>query len=347
MEPCARPDIAERLIITLSSSDFAPDEVAELEAHLKECPSCQEEMTALKRMETFLIQNKDLVAESLSPCPSIEKLSAFATGEMTEDALEYHIQLCNKCREHVALIRELLQEEIQASHRSASKREKQRFCEAALQAYPDNKPRQRAVRTVFDRLNDLFYIPSLALGAAVAALLMIVIMPKAPHEMQLVPALSNVVWEKPSVQAKGDLAPKTSPLARKKIALILLFRGPEQATPENADQIYARLDIAKRLGATYDFLSPNDVSTALGGRLISESLISVSHDVFEKTDADYLLTFEILKSNSDTVLNGTLFERGREIYRGSISRTGLTVSQVPPKITLMGTELLFESEQHL
>jgi len=116
MEPCARPDIAERLIITLSSSDFAPDEVAELEAHLKECPSCQEEMIALKRMETFLIQNKDLVAESLSPCPSIEKLSAFATGEMTEDSLEYHIQFCNDCREHVALIRELLQEQLPAIH---------------------------------------------------------------------------------------------------------------------------------------------------------------------------------------------------------------------------------------
>ena len=117
--------------------------------------------------------------------------------------------------------------------------------------------------------------------------------------------------------------------------------------PENADQIYSKLDIAKRLGATYDFLSPNEISTALGGRLISGSLTSISHDVFERTDADYLLTFEILKANSDTVLNGTLFERGREIYRGSISRTGLTVSQVPPKITLMGTELLFESEQHL
>jgi len=347
MEPCARPDIAERLIITLSSSDFAPDEVAELEAHLKECPSCQEEMIALKRMETFLIQNKDLVAESLSPCPSIEKLSAFATGEMMGDSLEYHIQLCNECREQVALIREISQELIQAGHRSASKREKQRFCEAALQAYPENKSRQGAVRTIFDKLNDLFYIPSLALGAVVAALLMIVIMPKAPHEMQLVPALSNVVWEKPSVQAKGDLAPETSPPAKKKIALILLFRGPDQATPENADQIYSKLDIAKRLGATYYFLSPNDISTALGGRLISESLISVSHDVFEKTDSDYLLTFEILKANSGTVLKGTLFERGRKIYRGSISQPGLTVAQVPPKITLMGTELLLESEQHL
>jgi anti-sigma factor RsiW len=347
MEPCARPDIAERLIITLSSSDFAPDEVAELQEHLKECPSCQEEMTALKRMETFLIHNKDLVAESLSPCPSIEKLSAFAAGEMRENSLEYHTQLCKECREHVALIRELLQEQIPTRHKSASKQEKQRFCKAALQAYPENKPRQGAIRTIFDKLNDLFYIPSLALGAAVAALLMIVIVPKAPHEMQLVPALSNVVWEKPSLPAKGDLAPKTSPLAKKKIALILLFRGPEQAMPENADQIYSKLDIAKRLGATYDFLSPNDISTALGGRLISENLISVSHDVFEKTDADYLLTFEILKANSGAVLKGTLFERGRKIYRGSISQTGLAVSQLPPKITLMGTELLFESEQHL
>ncbi len=346
MEPCARPDIAERLIIALSSSDFAPDEVEELDAHLKECPSCREEMTALKRMETFLIQNKDLVAESLSPCPSIEKLTAFAAGEMTEDSLEDHIRVCNDCREHVALIRELLQEQIPTGQRSTSKREKQRFCEAALQAYPESKPRQGAIRTIFDKLNDLFYIPSLAMGAAAAALLMIVLMPKAPQEMQLVPALSNVVWEKPSVSAKGDFAPKTSPLPKKKIALILLFRGPEQATPQNADDIYSKLDIAKRLGATYDFLSPKDIGTATGGRLISGSLTSVSHDVFEKTDADYLLTFEILKANTGTVLKGTLFERGRKVDRGSISQTGLTVSHVPSKITLIGTELLFESEQH-
>ncbi len=97
-------------------------------------------------------------------------------------------------------------------------------------------------------------------------------------------------------------------------------------------------------GAVFDFLSPRDVKDTLSGREVSGSPVVVADLIFMKTSADYVLTFEILQSHAFNAVKGTIFERGQKIDRGSISQTGVTIPRIPSKITLMGTELLFDAE---
>jgi len=344
MGACKRPDIAERLMMALSPSDF-PHEAAELEAHLKECPACREEMKALRRMEKFLGDNKDLMAELLSPCPEADALTSFALGEASDPSVERHLELCIDCREQVALIRELSQEKLDSGKLSASAQERSFFHEAVAKEYGPAKRREaRAIQNLWETVSDWLNIPSLALGAAVAALLMVFLMPRGPEELRLTPVLSSAVWEKPSDTTKGPLEPKELLTARKKVAVILLLHGASEPLGQDAEQIYSKLEIVKKLGAAYDFLSPKEIKEALAGREVSGNLINVADAIFDRTSADYLLAFEILPANAGDAVKGTLFQRDRKGDLGSISQTGLSISRIPSRITTMGAELLLEAE---
>jgi len=327
-------------MMALSPSDF-PHEIAELEEHLKECPACREEVKALRRMEKFLGDNKEFVAELLSPCPEADALTSFALGETTDPSVERHLELCVDCREQVALIRELSKERLEWGKRTASAQERAFFHEAVAKEYG---PAAGTAQSLWETIRDWFHVPSLALGAAVAALLVAFLMPREPEELRLTPVLSSAVWEKPADTTKGPLEPKELVPARKKVAVILLLHGPSQPLVQDAEQMYGKLEIAKKLGSAYDFLSPKEIKEALAAREVSGNLMKIVDTIFDKTNADYLLAFEILAAKGGDAVKGTLFQRDRKGDLGSISQTGLTLSLMHSRITTMAAELLLQAE---
>jgi hypothetical protein len=210
---------------------------------------------------------------------------------------------------------------------------------------PVEEPGPGLGERMLETLRSWLQVPSLALGAAIATLVMVFLVPHGPKEAPLMLAVSNVVWEKPSLAGKEGFVPKEEPLGKKKVALILLTRGETQPPLPHVDEMYSKLDIAKRLAAAYDFLSPKEIKDALSGAQISGNLMAVADLVFEKIPADYVLAFEILESTTGNAVQGTLYQRGRQTDCGSISQTGLPISRMPSRITSMGVELLLEAEQ--
>jgi hypothetical protein len=344
METCKRPDISERIILGLAPTEF-PKEFGEIQEHLADCPACKDELDTLKKLDLFLRANKGLLAEALCPCPSVDALMAVATGEDSNPDDELHVSLCPSCAEQVQLLRELSQEKIEQSDGIPSPGAKSLILSTVNREYGmAEEPQPGTLQKLLELFTNWLHVPSLAMGVAAAALLVFVLIPEQPKESAVTPALSAVTWEKPPVVDKGPLAPKGEIFERKRVALILLFATRNQGSPVAADQLYSELDIVKRLGQVYDFLSPKEIKEALSASHVSGSTVTVADLVFEKTPADYVLTFEILHSHAFNAVKGTLFERGQKIDRGSISQTGVAVPRIPSKITLIGTQLLLDAE---
>ncbi len=343
MTPCQRPDISERLMMALSPAEF-PEEASEIEEHAKQCSSCRHELADLRQLESVIKEQKEQLAEAVRPCPDPEMLFNFATGEKVLRNVGNHIELCADCAEQVSLIRELKKENLDSSKTPVPRRTGELIHAAVRQEYGQaRRPNLRTIRDLLSALTEFFHFPSLALGAAVAALLLLLVLPYKPEGLVLSPAFSSVSWQVASLASKGT-APKSSLVAKQKVALIILLPRDIKLSSEEIDKIYADIALASKLGGFYNFISPGKLKVSLKDQTLPQNSAAVAEVAAGKTGANYVLIFEILPSKSGYTLVGRLYKRAGKEQRGSISQTGLPLSAIPSRITGIGAELLLEAE---
>jgi len=101
-EKCNNPKLSSLLLPYLEGG-LNKQETSLVEEHLRDCPTCGQE---LKELETLILQLKG------NPevfCPSPEEIVLYARGEMgpkpeETGVIEEHLRICLLCQEEVALI---------------------------------------------------------------------------------------------------------------------------------------------------------------------------------------------------------------------------------------------------
>jgi predicted anti-sigma-YlaC factor YlaD len=341
MAGCTRQDVSERLVMALWPDEF-PKEQPRIEEHLRDCLECRKELDMLRALNQVLGKNRDELAPCLAACPSTESLVDFALGQRVDRSIEEHIAYCADCRAQFELVRELPGEEILAgSEGKLSAAEKLRIQQAISQEYAPSRLRER--RSLREAISDFiaaFHVPSLALGAVVAALLLVVVMPWGPREAPLSLVLSDVSWDAGVITKSADEA--LHPV--KKVALVILRGESAPLTDEDIENLYRKMTLPRGPEFPFQLLSPKDIKAALEN--VPRSIRDVSGlagQVFSRTDADYLLTFEVEGSAAAIGLKATLFDRRRKSPVGTMSQTGFNLERLPQRIMDVGTDLVLEA----
>jgi hypothetical protein len=346
MGSCKKEDMSERLMMALWPEQF-PDEQPSIQGHLRDCPKCREELEMLRKFDTFIKEHKNELASAVSDCPASGALVEFALGEKLDQAIEGHLECCEECRKQVRLVQHLTQHDLSAVDEAALSLEERILIRKAVSAEygEEEKAAPSSLRRYLDKLKANFNVPSLALGAVTAAVLLIFLLPQAPKEAPFHLVLSEVVWSLAGETInKGDGLFQRPLKPGKKVAVVIVVDAPDLLAQADTDDLYRALDMSNELGDGYELLSPAETKKALDdSRQKIDELSDLAEQVFGKTDADYVLAFRISRSGSMNALTGSLVRRGREDQVESLSHTGLSRERLPKRIKWIGTELLLEA----
>lgn len=338
MSECTNPDIGERLLAAVWQEEF-PDEQAQIEAHLAECPHCREELRMLKQLCTTFSAHRTELGQALSECPSVEDIVAFA--ESGKPNIEAHLASCADCREQVQMVREVARDVAEEKSRIAACTVSPPYQESAT-----TKP--SLLRSLLDWLTAVHF-SSFLVGAVAAAVLAVIVMPRqpvttpAPIQPPLRLALSDAVWQEPTPRPdKGGRIMSPGATKRKEVALVILVGERSPLTSKDLDDIYRWIEIPDTLVRDYRFIVPADVKKLLESSTDAiHSEKSLAEAVFAKTDSTYVVAVELDREHAGS-LRATIWARGKETPLGSISQTGLKRDRLPERIMGITGELLDE-----
>ncbi len=345
MTECKRHDVAEKLAMALSPEDF-PADMAEVDRHLQECTECREELKYLMLLDNFLKQHKDELAPAFEKCPTEEALMEFATGEARDASVADHLDICEGCREFVRIVRELHEEDLAPVKAEPSLEEKALIrAEVAREYGLKEKPELQPQPGFLQKLTAALHIPSMALGAVVAALLVVVLLPQRPVDKSLRPVLSDAMWKiAPSEITKTPGDRPHQPGALNKVALVLMIPADSVLSQAELDRIYENLDLPRNLSTIYRFIPPAEMKQALAEAKESADISEFADLVLTKSGANYLLLFEVLKSPDGYKLNGSVFRPQAKTRISMILQTRLKLEDLPSRISAAGSELLMEAD---
>lgn len=347
MVQCKRSDIQEKLAAALWPMDF-PDEAGEIDTHVSQCPQCENELAQLRLLDKYMKDYKNELADAVSPCPSSEILVDFALGTQVDSSTEAHIDSCQDCKDHVTLVRDLSRQEFAPGHSSPTLEEKALIRELVSREYGlAEKPREEPARPgLFGRLRGWMHIPSLAVGAVSAAVLVAVLLRETGPKNALYPALSGVEWTT-SHQTRNKypltlMAPKPTP--KEKVALVLFVSHRSGVDQSKVDEIYRGMRLTARLSTSYEFMSPKKLKEMLAGAGEQADLNHVKTLVLQNAEARFLLAFAISSTETGQAFRGTLYQRGKEGAVCTIERTGLPTGSIAARINAAASELLADAE---
>ncbi len=244
------------------------------------------------------------------------------------------------------LIRDLQRQELPHGRQRPTLAQQRLIRDAVSAQYGTSQESLASRITEFlETLRAALSFPSLAVGAVAAALLIVFLMPRGPKQELLIPLMSDVTWSSSVPSATKSPLPSGQPAAqRKKVAVIVVTSEKSALSETQVHEMYDRIDLAKKLGSSYEFLSPKDLQQALGKPQGVQNLKTLADRVFSRTTLEYVIFFQIAKHESVYSLKGVLFESKGGNEKVHIFHSGLTLDRVPSVITVMGSELLLEAE---
>ncbi len=216
-----------------------------VEEHLASCPECSRKAAKLDQMITSLENHKDLF------CPEIWQLHDFVRfGDDPSASVARHIKRCAPCAQKVEELR--TGTDTQPSMPPALFR-------ALKEKYP---PRPSLWTTIKDFLSESFRLPILTVATAAAVVLIVVVLYPREGPKPLI-ALSTVSWRGSfSLMAPG-LSPGTTKKPR--VAMVIVLKGFKPGlTQDQIDDLYQALKPNKAIKEKYTFISPDEVSEAIG-----------------------------------------------------------------------------------
>jgi anti-sigma factor RsiW len=342
MTECKRDHGNRNLAMALAPGEF-PRYAAEIEDHVGTCESCREELNALKALDAFLREHKDELSDVMSDCPTPDQLVKFASGEQPEESVAAHLECCPDCREQVELVRDLYRldpsegdPQAHSAQKAAVRRAVSRVCGS------QEKTASISLGGLLHRIRELLHVPSLALGAVAAALLVVVLLPRGPQEQRVIPVFSDVGWNVPPPRFVGKSLFESEKTAntKKKVALVLLVSGTGGPTGTEVEGIYRKVDLMEKLSGSFDFMAPEKVKTAAAMRVGPGNIEKLTGSLREALPVDYLLLFRISESKGQYDLTGKLVTKDINGPQIGAFRSGVVKEGLASRIGLMGADLL-------
>jgi hypothetical protein len=238
-----------------------------------------------------------------------------ADGAGTSGSLKQHLECCAKCGEDAGVL----------SGREENSAIPQWFTNAVRREFPGSSGESRSqsigdfLRDSFGKLAGLVQTPSFAVGAVAASLLVIVFFSVFPGGEGPVIALSTVDWDRPvsTLQPKTGMTLMGPAETRTKAAIVLRFASQKEASSQaNVDALYTQLNPRRTLKTRFDFLSPNQIASAIGEgaftRLSLQDLSALLYTKFgvslvavatlQKMPDGYTIDTELIEPSSHKVL---------------------------------------------
>jgi hypothetical protein len=257
------PELAEHpdeLLLLYVENMLAPDEKTGIEAHLSECEECSSRAGALRGTIAALKDAPEIF------CPEPWEIYEFVKNGKPEGTVLRHLGMCNSCRAEATQYETASAERMPAQLWNSIKGSVPSVSE---------KPRteEKATFCFIERLHQWFKSPAIAVGTAVAAILVVLVLyPRQPIEPGV--GLSSVTWE-------TALKPKTF---QKAAVLLMLKNMKPPMSQTRIDSIYESLTPDMDVSARFGLVSPAVLSAAIKNREIDaageKNLLSGLHSKF-------------------------------------------------------------------
>ncbi len=201
---------------------------------------------------------KTLSADKTVFCPDASDISEFvSTGHDATGKIAKHLRECASCRKEAQSFEafrpaETIPPRIWKTVSGTLAQRKQKT------------PRPQPLGTVsclLSWISSLFRMPVLAIGTAVAVLLVVVVGLYPRHPSGQMIALSSASWE-------VDLTTKTPviPAARERVALVVLLKDFKTPMSQSTiDSLYEALKPDKQEQKNYDFVTPSQTKEVISG----------------------------------------------------------------------------------
>ena len=244
-EPPNGTEHPEDLLLPYVEGLLQPEEENRVTQHVLVCSRCSSDVERLRATISILRDNREAF------CPSSWQLYEFLHyGHDPHDAVADHLRSCPSCSHLVETL---------SAHAPAEEMPSALW-EQVRSRFPHSdetsSPLHRRRVGLLERFSRLFRVPALAAGAAIAALLLVVVL--YPREMpQSVVALSSVTWE-------GIPKPKPFDQSRKRVAILLAFKGFDPPmTQQKIDSWYESLAPPMEMYERFSVVSPAEVREAV------------------------------------------------------------------------------------
>lgn len=246
-------DHPEDLLLPYLEDRLSREDRAMVEEHVSKCSDCTRELHSLDEILRPLKAHKEAI------CPERWQLYDFAeTGDDPTGKLAGHLEKCPLCQEDFGAYKSLCEktamplrvhEAFEKHFRQADKTELE----------PGSKI---SLLSLLERFLELFRIPTMALGAVAAAILVVVLVyPRG--DIQPFIGLSSATWG----QTEDEMTPKSS-VARQtkpKVGMVISFKDFKKTWPkEKIDSLYQAVQPTPQMYERFDFVPPARWKDAIG-----------------------------------------------------------------------------------
>ncbi len=232
------------MLLDYLEDTLSGEENAQVAAHLEQCPECAQHLEEIKLITTGLRTHKEAF------CPEPDVLLSYAhTGEDPESRVTDHLDQCPSCRDEIESYKEA------GAHETISPRVREAF-ESLTAGRTADRPGDR-LSGYLDRFRSLFNVPTMALGVAVAAVLVVVLVYPGDETAPMI-GLSSVEWKSPRARPKSLFA-QEQPCA----SMVIMLKGPRRPSKEIVDSLYRKLAPTREMSKKYQFRSPAEVKKVI------------------------------------------------------------------------------------
>ncbi|MGC8906611.1 MAG: zf-HC2 domain-containing protein [Desulfomonilaceae bacterium] len=216
----------ETELVPYLEGKLSEDDTRRVEEHLRECPTCRDELEETRRFIQALAADKTLF------CPSSSLIFDYATkGEDPNGVIAQHLEECESCRVEYAQYCQAVGKQVMPNELWAG-------IKARLAVEGDSTPsapREIRIEESFaERFSRWFRLPAVITALVAAAVLVLFVhQSNVPHNMV---GLTSVAWENLPQPKDGGQRQKTA------LVYVIRFEGFKERIPQpTIDSLYRSL----------------------------------------------------------------------------------------------------------
>lgn len=308
-------DKVEEHLLDYLEGRLSAEERASMDEHLRSCPECAAKLEGLPNA----IRAMRIAREAV--CPKPWELYEYVHYEHDpQGRIAAHTMHCDSCRK----LCESLSGDAGTEPMPAS------LLHRILDQLPQRgeksvHPRGRSVSPI-ERLFGRLRFPALAAGAAVAAVLLVVLLypTEKPHSLI---ALSSVTWQ-------GVPKPKSFDPSRHRIAILLVLKDfPDPLPQKKVDYLYQALAPTMELYKRFQVVSPAELSDAIEqGQVRADSRKAVLRSLNKKLGVSTAIVVTLMPRGEGVQIRTELIDTASGTIRAEETEKQVTDAHIPMKI---------------
>jgi hypothetical protein len=307
---------------------LSPEEKADFEDHIHDCPVCRAKLAEMNHWASTLAAN----AQAMCPEPW-ELFDYVTTGKDALGIVSSHLDKCPSCSEVADSFRTHADREGVPGHLWEK-----------MRGTAGEPPAERRTAPLSDRLIELldrlwfFCRPVVLVPAAVAATVLLLIVFYPTHPATRLVALSSVTWtpESSTLNIMGDSPPESLPAdaKKKRLAVVILLTNFKQPPDQNRiDSFYRSIEPPINIRDRYDLVSPAVFDHAIGrdpARPVDDQ--SIVAGMRSKLEVSEVLLVEIVQSGKSFSIEARLRNTGTGSITKETDTRNLTEGELIPKL---------------